>query len=80
MAKCVMEIKVKTYFGNAFDALKVAAERWPDEKRERFQREWYDLVDAGAELVEMRLVPGIGFQAYPSEDFTQYLAKWGVHL
>lgn len=80
MAKCNVEIKIKTYFGNAFDALSAAAEWWPEEKRKVFLREWYDLVDAGAEWVDIRYVKGIGFQAYPSDDLTRHLAKWGVHL
>ena len=40
--------------------------------------EWNALLDAGAELYEMRAVEG-AIQIFPSEEFTAHCAKWGIH-
>jgi hypothetical protein len=75
----VETIKVELRHERALRALSDAMEEWTNGQRQAFADEWADLVEAGAEVADVQFVGG-RVVAYPSEDFTMHLAKWGVHL
>lgn len=77
MAK--VNITIECRFGNALSALSDASKSWPPEKLEAFSDEWDRLAFSGAEMMEHKSLGG-RVVAYPSEDFTLHLEKWGVNL
>ena len=73
-----VNIKVHLHYERLVQALADACDGWSDDCKDRFADEWRALEAAGAEMVDVRFVKGV-VQAFPSEDFTMYCAKWGVY-
>jgi hypothetical protein len=71
-------LKIEMCTGRLVDALAIASEQWPASKRAEFYARWSDLVDAGAEWVEVQAI-GNRIVGYPSEDLTAHCAAYGVY-
>ncbi len=66
------ELRLDSFY-RAMDSIRT----WPAEKALRFHDEWDALVKAGAEFVEVKYVGG-RIVAYPSEELSRHMAKWGL--
>ena len=75
----VMSIKCEIRHQHALEALNLAKEMWMPEMFDDFCREWRSLENAGAQMAECQFVGG-RLVAYPSEDFTLHMQKWGIYL
>ena len=74
MAK--VSISFEIYIDRLIDAVKRS--NLSDEQKQRFACEWRALEDAGAEMIDCGYLGG-RIVAHPSEDFTAFCAKWGIH-
>jgi hypothetical protein len=76
MAKTVFSVSAELRLDGFYRALEIT-KTWPVDKRFRFHAEWQALVKAGAEFVEVKYVGG-RIVAYPSEELSRHMAKWGL--
>lgn len=76
MSKTVLSVSAELRLDGFYRAMEIT-KGWPAEKALRFHDEWDALVKAGAEFVEVKYVGG-RIVAYPSEELSRHMAKWGL--
>lgn len=62
---------------SAFTEAMKGTEDWPDAKKEAFAKEWFRLVECGAQTADV-VIHGMTVTAFPSEDLARHCAKWGL--
>lgn len=80
MSKINMTVSVESWqVREALKALDMQSENWTEKKRQRFYDEWKVLELNGCEIVQTAFNDGV-MTVNVSQDFTQHLPAFGVHL
>ena len=74
-------MKLEIFTDNMIKAfIEAGAPDWSDQRKRQFSESWKSLEAAGAEMIDVRIMPGSRIAAYPSEDFTAHCRAHGVSI